>query len=75
MVKESELEQQRRLVDEELESLAEEIADINLSYRGEIDSLKLQLKALQLVLSQIHPEFNEQFKSIMEKVRLEISPE
>jgi len=66
MVKESELEQQRRLVDEELESLAEEIADIKLSYRGEIDNL---------VLGQIHPEFDEKFKSIMEKVRLEISPE
>ena len=75
MVKESELEQQRRLVDEELESLAEEIADIKLSYRGEIDDLKLELKAVQLVLSQIHPEFDEKFKSIMEKVRLEISPE
>lgn len=75
MVKESELEQQRRLMDEELESLAEEIADIKLSYRGEIDDLKLELKAVQLVLSQIHPEFDEQFKSMMEKVRLEISPE
>ncbi|MGH9880599.1 MAG: hypothetical protein ACRD6N_04120 [Pyrinomonadaceae bacterium] len=75
MVKERELEQQGRLVEEELELLAQEIAELKLNHRAEIDNLKLELKALQFFLSQVHPEFDEQFKSLREKVRLEINPE
>ncbi len=62
-------------MNEELDALAQELADSKLDHRTEIDGLKLDLKAMQLYLSQIHPDFEDQFKSLREKVRLEVSPE
>jgi hypothetical protein len=75
MIKDRELEEKEKLVNEELDTLAQELADAELNHRTEIDGLKLDLKAMQLYLSQIHPEFDEQFTSLREKVRLEFSPE
>ncbi len=75
MWKESQLKEQDKLVDEELDSLTNEVFELKLSQRAEIGTLKLELKAIQLFLKEVYPGFEERFESLRERVRLEINPE
>jgi hypothetical protein len=64
-----------RLLDEELDLLANEVADLKLTHRADIDTLKLEIEALKLLLGRLYPNFQEEFRALREKVRLEVNPE
>lgn len=64
-----------RLLDEELDLLANEVADLKLTHRADIDTLRLEIEALKLLLAELYPDFEERFRALREKVRLEVSPE
>jgi hypothetical protein len=75
MIKDRELEEKEKLINEELDTLAQALADAKLNHRADIDNLRLDLKAIELFLRELHPEFDEKFRALRERVRLEVSPE
>jgi hypothetical protein len=75
MQRELELERKEKLVEREMESLTNEVFELKRTHRAEIDELKLEIEVLKLLLAQSQTDFNERFKAIKEKVRLELSPE
>lgn len=75
MWKQAEVAKAAGLVNEQVESLTGVVNDIKLNHRADIDTLKIELKAMQLFLTEVYPNFDERFQAVREKVRLEISPE
>ena len=74
-MRDHESEKREKLLDEELELLAGEVADLKLNHRADHDDLKLEFETLKPFLARAHPGFDEQYKALKEQVRLEISPE
>jgi len=66
---------EEKLVDEELELLTNEVMNLKLNCRTEIDALKLEIETLKRLLASSYPDFPEQFKAVKEKVIREVSPE
>jgi len=74
-MKEPEMEKKEKLLEEGLELLTNEVMNLKLDHRADIDGLKLEIETLKLFLAQIYPDFHERFQTLREKARLEISPE
>jgi hypothetical protein len=75
MWKASEIEKPGKLLNQELESLATLVSNLELSHRADIDDLKLEIQTLKLFLAECHPEFDTRYALLKERVRLEVSPE
>ena len=65
----------QKLLDEELELLTNEVMNLKLNSRTEIDALKLEIEILVRFLEGIYPDFKERFQALKEKVIREVSPE
>jgi len=66
---------QEKLLDEELDLLTNEVMNLKLNCRTEIDSLKLEIETLKRFLASSYPDFQERFQAVKEKVIREVSPE
>ena len=66
---------QEKLLDEELDLLTNEVMNLKLNCRTEIDALKLEIETLKRFLASSYPDFQERFQSVKEKVIREVSPE
>jgi hypothetical protein len=64
-----------KLLDEELDLLTNEVMNLKLNNRTEIDALKLEIETLKRFLSHRYADFGERFQAIKEQVILEVSPE
>ena len=64
-----------KLLDEELDLLTNEVMNLKLNCRTEIDALKLEIETLKRFLASSYPDFQERFQSVKEKVIREVSPE
>ena len=65
----------QKLLDEELELLTNEVMNLKLNSRTEIDALKLEIEILVRFLEGIYPDFKERLQALKEKVIREVSPE
>ncbi len=64
-----------KLLNEELELLTNEVMNLKLNCRTEIDLLKLEIETLKRLLSSVVPDFPERFHTIKETVIREVIPE
>jgi hypothetical protein len=75
MQRELDLERKERLLEKELDELTSEVLELKRTHRADLDTLKLEMEALKQSLAQLHPDFNERFQALKEKIQVEISPE
>lgn len=66
---------QDKLLDEELDLLTNEVMNLKLNCRTEIDALKLEIETLKRFLNGKYPDFQERFAAIKETVIREVIPE
>lgn len=75
MQRELDLERKERLFEKELDALTDEVLELKRVHRADLDTLKLEIETLKLLLAQLHPDFNERFQTLKEKLQVELSPE
>jgi hypothetical protein len=74
MWKAAKIETQDKLSDQELDSIAGLVLDLELNHRIDLDSIRLEIATIKLFLSEFHPEFDARYPLLKERVRSEISP-
>jgi len=74
-MKEAEITEQFRLLQQEIVLAGEAIEAIQRDQRAEVDALRLDVEVLQRCLLQLHPEFAVHFETIRAELRREIDPE
>lgn len=67
MKEEIALKEKIRLLEKELDTLADTVATITKNLK-EIDDLRNEIKGLKLFFSRVHPEFKSKYPEIMQKV-------
>lgn len=73
--KENTFERMEEMLEREVRVLGEMLKDVQLETRAEIDSIRLELSALEMYLKENHPEFKKSFPKYMERACREINPE
>jgi len=68
-------EAKEKLFDEELDLLTNEVMNLKLNTRTELDALKIEIETLKRFLAGHHPDFEAQFNALSKSVILEVSPE
>lgn len=74
-MKEAEIAEQFRLLQQEIVLAGEAIATLKLEQRADVDALRLDVAVLQRCLLQLHPEFAAHFETVRAALRREIDPE
>ncbi len=74
MVSEASLEQRLRLVEKEVASLGEELAELRLHLMAEAEAQRVEVEALKQFLAQAFPDFRERFPSAGESTIQENRP-
>lgn len=74
-MKEREIEKQFKTLQQEIALNGEELEALKRDHRAEIDTLRLEVKALRRCLSLLHPDFVECFAAVREDLIQETYPE
>ena len=74
-MKEAEITEQYRLLQQEIELAGEAIETLKLDQRVALAALCLDVAVLQRCLLQLHPEFAAHFETVRAERRREIDPE
>lgn len=74
-MKKEDLERKEILHDRELEDMEDRLEKFELEVRGQLDELRLELKAFRLFLECLDPKLKKTFAEIREKVFREVNPE
>lgn len=74
-MKEAEIEEQFRLLQQEVVLAGEAIETLKRDQRAEIDALRLDIEVLKRCLFQLHPGFAAQFETVRATTIREIDPE
>jgi regulator of replication initiation timing len=74
-MKEKEIEKQFKVLQQEIAVNGGELEALKRDYRAEIDSLRLEVKALRRCLALLHPDFVERLAVVRDQVIQETYPE
>jgi hypothetical protein len=74
-MKEAEITEQLRLLQQEIVLAGEAIATLKRDQRADVDTLRLDVAVLQRCLLQLHPEFAAHFEAVRAELRRAIDPE
>lgn len=69
------IDERLRLLQQQIDSLAETIEAFRLDFRAERDALRLEIEAVWHCLRLAHPEFAERFAAVRTEVIQETDPE
>lgn len=75
MKKELELEDKLKLLEREVSLLGDEAEKSKLDLKEAVDSLKLEIESLKIILKEMTPDFEEKFKNARNYALREIDPE
>jgi hypothetical protein len=64
-----------KMLDEELGVMGDEVSALMRDHREDVDTLRLEIETLKLILAQTVPDFSERYARMKEKARLEVIPE
>ena len=56
-------------------SLEDGVENGKLTFKGDIDEIKIELEAIKSYLKEIYPDFKKKFPEIKKKITLEKNPE
>lgn len=70
-----ELEEQLRLLQQELIQVGEIAEDLKRDHRAEIDALRLEVEALRQCLMRMHPDMAAQYEELRAEVFRQVDPE
>jgi hypothetical protein len=73
--KELELEDKLKLLEREVSLLGDEAEKSKLDLKEAVDSLKLEIESLKIILKEMTPDFEEKFKNARNYALREIDPE
>lgn len=73
--KELELEEKVNLLEKEVKLLAEDSEKTRLDLEEGVDSLRLEIESLKMVLKDFVPDFQDTFRKVKNTVLREIDPE
>jgi|GEM_PF-1357503 len=73
--KELEIEEKVNLLEKEVKLLGEDAEKERLDLEEAVDSLRLEIESVKMVLKEIVPNFQEKFSSIKNTVLREIDPQ
>jgi hypothetical protein len=63
------------LLEEELGVLGNDFSALRRDHRTDVDTFRLEIETLKMILAQIVPNFYEKYTEMKERARLEIIPE
>lgn len=72
---ESAIEEQLRLIQQELTSTGETLETLRRDQRAEVDALRLDIEALRRCLILLHPDFAARFDALRAQVVRDTDPE
>jgi len=73
--KELELEEKINLQEKEINLLGEAEGKVRLDMEESVDSLRLEIEAVKMILKELVPNFQEKFNDIKNTVLREIDPQ
>ncbi len=73
--KELELEERLDLIQKEVNLLGEDAEKMRLDVEETVDSLRLEIESVKMVLKELIPNFQEKFSSIKNTVLREVDPQ
>ena len=73
--KELELEEKINLQEKEINLLGEAAGKVRLDLEEAVDSLRLEIEAVKMILKELVPNFQEKFNDIKNSVLREIDPQ
>ncbi len=62
------LKERIQLLEKEIDTLTETLKEINKAMEG-LKELELEVRAIKLYLTQVHPDFKENYPKIIKKIR------
>jgi hypothetical protein len=71
----TELEEQLRLLQQELIQVGEIADELKRDQRAEIDALRLEIEVLRQCLMRVHPDMAAQYEELRAEVLRQIDPE
>lgn len=74
-MKTEELTERATLLERELEVLGDDVESLRRAHRADLDSLRLEIEALKLLLARTTDGFEDRFQEVYDLARREISPE
>jgi hypothetical protein len=74
-MKEKEVEDRLHFLEKQVNALEDGIENGKLSFKGEIDEIKIELESIKSCLKEIHPDFKKRFSETKKKITLEKNPE
>jgi hypothetical protein len=74
-MKEAEIEEQFRMLQQEVALAGEAVEALRRDHRAEIDALRLEMEGLRRCLLLLHPELQERFAAIQAEVVHKTDPE
>ena len=73
--KELELEEKVNMLEKEINVLGETEEKVRLDLEESVDSLRLEIESLKMVLKELVPSFQDKFNTIKDTVLREIDPQ
>lgn len=73
--KELEIEEKVNLLEKEVKLLGEDAEKERLDLEEAVDSLRLEIESVKMILKELIPDFQEKFSSIKNSVLREIDPQ
>ena len=73
--KELELEEKVNMLEKEINVLGETEEKVRLDLEESVDSLRLEIESLKMVLKELVPNFQDKFNTIKDTVLREIDPQ
>ncbi|HLG23275.1 MAG TPA: hypothetical protein VI382_10705 [Candidatus Manganitrophaceae bacterium] len=70
-----ELEEKVRLLEKEIDILAEQVDQLKLDAKEHIDTIKIELATLKALMSEISPQFKTRYLKIKKKIEEKFDPE
>ena len=74
-MEEKELEGKLHFLEKEVSALEDGVKNGKLTFKGDIDEIKIEVEAIKSYLREIHPDFKKKFSEIKKKITLEKDPE
>ena len=74
-MEEKELEGKLHFLEKEVSALEDGVENGKLTFKGDIDEIKIELEAIKSYLKEIHPDFKKKFPEIKKIITLEKNPE